>query len=523
MVVPFRAFSAFDHHVQHAPSRALVDSELGSMGYAEAAERVRRLINGFRALGLGETDRVAVVSRNRTEVLLLILAALKGGPVIVPVNHRLAPSEMGWILEDSDCCAVIAEAEFASALVGRIPVRVAPAARLLLGPAEEGWGSFESWLQAQGDEDRPPPADIGRAYLQVYTSGTTGRPKGVVLTEHNCLGQQFGLMAAVDLMPRPGESVYQALPLFHVGGIFASLWSVYRGASLLLRREFSPAVTEDLMACGNVAHAVLVPAMIRACLSACGGRRRDFDGLRSIIYGASPVTEDTLRAAAQRYGCDFVQIYGMTETHSVISVLDAEDHRRALDGERAQLLGSAGRPVAGAVLRIVDGDGMELGRGQVGEICVRAPQVMAGYWKRADATQEALREGFLFTGDAGYLDGSGYLHIVDRLKDIIVSGGENVASTEVEEVLLCFPQVADAAVIGVPDERWGEAVKAIVVCAGEELDEEQLMEHCRRHLGGFKVPRSISRVDAIPRNGAGKILKARLREPYWAGVSRRVS
>lgn len=519
----FRAFDAFDYHAHYKSSRCFVESDLGSISYGEAAIKVDSIINGFRALGICSCDRIAVIAKNRAEVLLLLLASLKGGPVVVPVNNRLAPAEMAWILEDSECKAVIAESEFIQALEGKIPSRIPPDVRFQLDGVVPEWINFDGWLVMQSSQVAEPSNQTDKPYLQVYTSGTTGQPKGVVLTEKNCLGQQLGLMATLETTLQPGDKVYQALPLFHVGGIFVTLWAVYRGATLIFRRDFSPAVTEDLMARGDVQHVALVPAMIKACLTVGANIPRKFDGLKSIIYGASPITAETLRLSAQRYRCGFIQIYGMTETHSVISVLTPKDHERALNGERECLIASAGRPIAGTKIKIESPEGEALPVGQIGEICVRAPQVMAGYWKRDEATKEAIKNDYLYTGDAGYVDQEGYLHIVDRLKDIIVSGGENVASKEVEEILLRHPQVADAAVIGIPDERWGEAVKAIIVCTESGLDEASLIEHCKQHLGGFKVPKSISLIDAIPRNGAGKVLKNKLRERYWSGEARRVS
>lgn len=523
MSTVFRAFDAFDWHATHAPDRPFVEGDAGVLTYGDAARFVRRLVSGFHALGIGHEDRVAVVAKNRAEVPLLLLAALKGGPVIVPVNNRLSAAEMGWIIEDAGCKAVIAETEFALALGEQVPARVPTSARWSLDAPLPGWADFAVWLGQQSEQGREPPARTDTAYLQVYTSGTTGRPKGVVLTEQNCLGQQLGLMACVDVAFQPAEQIYQALPLFHVGGIFVSLWAVYRGATLLLRRDFLADATEQLLASGRVAHAVLVPAMLKACVALPAGEGPDYSALRSIIYGASPISVSILGLAAARYGCGFVQIYGMTETHSVISMLHADDHRRALADETSSLLASAGRPVAGVDLRIVDEVGAPLPSGRSGEICVHAPQVMAGYWGREDATREVLRDGFLWTGDAGYLDAKGYLHIVDRLKDIIVSGGENIAPREIEDVLLSHPDVADAAVIGVPDERWGESVKALIVCRKETIDEREIIAHCRQHLGGFKVPKSVGLVDLIPRNGAGKIQKNLLREPYWREHARRVS
>lgn len=517
----FRASSAFDRHAIALAAQPMIESELGVLSYAEAARRVRQICHGFTALGIGPDDRVAVVARNRAEVLLLILAAQQGGPVIVPINHRLAAEEIAWIVDDADAMALIVEDAFLERLDPMLRPMVPSGCRFCLGQAAGDWISFDAWLAPQADQAWPRPAALKPAYLQIYTSGTTGRPKGVVLSEANCLGHLMGVMLAADVELLPGQRFYAGLPLFHVGGVFAALWALARGTTLIFRRDFDPAEVERLMADGGVDHASLVPAMLRACVAQPPDPARAFGELKTVMYGASPIAPELLRLAARKYSCGFFQVYGMTETHAVIAALGVADHVRALS-DRPELSMSAGRAVPGCALHIVDADGQACLPGVVGEICVRSQQVMAGYWRRPDASAEVLRDGWLHTGDAGYVDAEGYVFIVDRLKDIIVSGGENVASTEVEHVLTSAPGVADAAVIGVPDERWGEAVKAIVVSAGPPLDVDRLLQHCREHLGGFKIPRSVEFVDVIPRNGAGKILKTVLREPYWRDQQRRV-
>jgi acyl-CoA synthetase (AMP-forming)/AMP-acid ligase II len=524
MTQALKLSAAFEHHAQCRPDVLLVDSELGTLRYGDAVDRVNAIINALEGLGLGPSSRFGVVARNRTETLLLLLAAQRGGAVIVPVNHRLSPSEMAWILEDSGCEALVAESMFASALEPLLPDCVKPEGRIVMGGALPGWRDFDGWVDAAA----PLPAHTlrddspERPYLQMYTSGTTGRPKGVVLNGRNGLASSIAALIGFDVAVHPGERAYQGFPLFHIGGVFASLWLISRGATLLLRCDFDPRAVNAMMCAGEVAHATLVPAMIQACVGV-DGASGDAEGFRNIFYGASPINAPLLHAAHARYGCDFSQVYGMTETHSTIAMLTAADHQRALQGDNTALVAAAGRPVSGTTLRVVDPEGNDVTPGTVGEVCVRGPQVMGGYWQRDDANAETFHGNFLRTGDAGYVDAEGYLYLVDRLKDIIVSGGENVASKEVEAVLMAHPGVADVAVIGVPDERWGEAVKAVVVMRADAVGDDELIMHCRTHLGGFKVPKSIDRIDALPRNGAGKVLKTVLREPYWQGVTRRVS
>lgn len=515
-----RALDAIDALTREAPDRPFIEVAGRALSYGEAALQVRQLLNGLRALGVGSNDRVAVISRNGPEILLCLLAALRGGPIMVPINHRQAPAEMLWQIADAECRVVIAEGQF----VDHVAAGLKPdLLRFEIGGARDGWQGFDDWLPRQSSEAGAASRAIDQPYLQIYTSGTTGRSKGVLLSERNCLAMLDGVWKGLDVQLAPGQRAYQGFPLFHVGGVFITLWLLSKGLSLTFMRDFNPVEANLLFDTGRVDYAAMVPAMIQACLGvpATTGTPQ---GLQAMIYGASPIAESVLRRARDRYLCDFIQVYGMSETHSTISALTMADHRKALEGSRPEILRSAGRPLPGCDVRIVDPvSGKACGLRAIGEIAVRSTQVTSGYWKRPDATAETIRDGFLHTGDAGYLDEEGYVFIVDRLKDIIVSGGENVSSKEVENALLSFPGIRDAAVIGVPDERWGESVKALILVSDPALSLADVTAHCRSLLGGFKVPKSIEIIEAIPRNGAGKVLKHVLREPYWKNVDRRVS
>jgi acyl-CoA synthetase (AMP-forming)/AMP-acid ligase II len=299
--------------------------------------------------------------------------------------------------------------------------------------------------------------------------------------------------------------------MFHASIIPTTFAVICRGGSLVIHDAFDPERVVRALEHERIAVATLVPPMLSACLDAAAGRR--FPALRSIYYGASPIAEATLRGAVDAFGCGFVQSYGMTEAAQAVTFLTAADHRRALDS-RPELLLSAGRTAAGTALRIAD----------TGEILARGPQLMSGYWRRPEATAQALDGGWLHTGDAGRIDAEGYLFVEDRIKDLIVSGGENVYPRIVEAALIAHPAVAEAAVIGVPDERWGETVKAVVALRpGARCAEAELVDFCRTRLGGFERPRSVDFVESLPRTATGKVLKRVLREPYWAGRARRVS
>ncbi len=516
-----KSFDSIEYFARTAPDRLFIDSELGQATYAQTAQRVNRILNGCKALGLGREDHIGVIARNRLEVALLFCAAMKGGPIFVPINNRLAPNEMIWILENADCAALFAEQPFIEALAGKVPEAIPADRRFSFDGAEEGWQSFADWEAAQSDAEVPNASQDDDELLQIYTSGTTGLPKGVMLTERNAQSFIYSLPTTFDIVLDPGDRLYTGLPLFHIGGIIVLHMVAMRGGTTVLRRDFNPVEVEEMMATGDICRAGMVPAMIQACLMVGGDTQRDFSGMKSITYGASPISSEVLKGAAARYDCDFGQVYGMSETYALSCGLTAADHRRALTNEGAHLVAAAGRPAAGTRITIRDEDGNEVPTGETGEICIASDGVMKGYWKRPDATAESIVNGEMRTGDAGRLDAEGYLYIVDRLKDIIVSGGENVSSVEVEEVLMRHPAIAEAAVIGVPDEKWGEAIKAIIPTSADVGDEE-VIAYCREHLGGFKVPKSIDRIEALPRNGTGKVLKVKLREPYWEGIERRV-
>tara|TARA_R110001592_G_scaffold81854_1_gene242806 strand:+ start:82 stop:984 length:903 start_codon:yes stop_codon:yes gene_type:complete len=281
----------------------------------------------------------------------------------------------------------------------------------------------------------------------------------------------------------------------------------------MLRSEFSPTATRELINTENLQHATLVPAMIQACTNLGADTNGNYESLKSIFYGASPISESVLRAGHQHFNCEFVQIYGMTETHSVISMLGARDHKEIFNTIDSPLIGSAGRPILGTTVKLCDRAGNPVGNGEVGEIRVQSDLVMKEYWNNPSATKESLQDSYLLTGDIGRLDERGYLFVVDRLKDIIVSGGENIASLEVESVLMQHPAVTDAAVIGAPHEKWGEIVLALLV-VNRDIDASEISDFSRQYLSGFKIPKCIVFIDSIPRNAGGKILKRKLREIY---------
>jgi acyl-CoA synthetase (AMP-forming)/AMP-acid ligase II len=342
-----------------------------------------------------------------------------------------------------------------------------------------------------------------------------------MITHANLAANIFQAMIMLDHRPAIGQTALVVTPLYHAAAIWISTFAFASGMSIILHREFDPVRVLDALDARRVSFTFLVPAMISACLLADPDiRSRDWSALDLIMYGASPITEKTLRDALGVFGCRFCQAYGMTETTAILSLLTPADHTRALS-ECSDLLLSAGRALPGTDIYVVAPDGRLTPPGVMGEIAARGPQIMKGYWNRAEEQAEMMRSGLTHTGDAGVIDNEGYIYLRDRIKDMVVSGGENIYPREVENILFEHPAVADAAVIGIPDAKYGEALLAcLVLREGGSLSAEEVVDFCRGRLAGYKIPRKIAVLDALPRNASGKVLKTELRRPYWQGKGR---
>ena len=486
--------------------------------YAELDQRASRVANGLRAIVPHAEARVAVLAKNTDTFHELWFGATKARDVLAPVNWRLAPPEIAYVVNDARAAVLFVDEAFFPVIEQILPELTTVRLVIALTGDRPGWEPYSAWRDRQDATDPGltiAPDDVA---VQFYTSGTSGHPKGVQLTHANFLAE---LGSADEYFPcTPGDVVLACMPLFHLSGSIVSLFTLHGGARAVIMREPVPAEILRLIPAEGVTETLFVPALILFLLQTPGCQETDFSSLRRIMYGASPIPRDLLREAMATFGCDFVQVYGLTETSGVVAALSPEDHL-ANDGAH---LGSCGKPTSVAEIRVVDGAGREVPTGDVGEIVVRSPLVMRGYWNLPEATAATIRNGWLHTGDAGYFDADGYLYVHDRVKDMIISGGENISPAEVESALFGHPAVADVGVIGVPDKRWGEGVKAVVVLKpGATADEAELIAYCRDRIAHYKCPKSVDFADALPRNPSGKILKRVLRAPYWEGRERQVN
>ncbi|WP_199485053.1 long-chain-fatty-acid--CoA ligase [Actinomadura craniellae] len=489
--------------------------------YAELDASVDRAAQALAAAGVEAGDRVAVLDKNSVEYVEQLFGAARLGAVQVPVNYRLAPAEVAYIVNDARAKVFIAGPEFVPVL-DEIAGELEHTTKLVvINGSGHAYDDYADWQAAHPAEPVPAQVASSDVFVQLYSSGTTGRPKGVLLAHDNFTAVLPNTNQLWDL---DDETVLMvAMPMYHVAGNALSVCVVWDGLTGVIMREPDPVGITKAVERHRVTHLFLVPVLLLFIQMMPEAREADMSSLRLMLYGASPISDDVLRGAMEMLPTtQFMQLYGLTETTGSITYLPPEDHDP--DGPNAHRLRSAGIPNPSCELRIVDPATLEeVPVGEVGEIICRTPQNMQGYWQLAEATAAALPEGGWFrTGDAGYLDEDGYLYIHDRVKDMIISGGENIYPAEVENVLMSHPAVADCAVIGVPHEKWGETPKAIVVVPEGNASDAELIEYCRSKLAHFKCPTSVERIEAIPRNPTGKVLKRELREVYWADQDRAV-
>lgn len=507
------------HGAEREKKPALVLGEK-SLTWGQLYARSCQMAQALRAAGVGPQDRVAFLDKNSFEHFEAFYGCALLNAVSVDINWRLAPPEVAFIVNDTEAKVLIVGSDFVPVLEA-IADQLTFAKTILVIGGHPTYEDYETFVTRQGVVDPGVEAGPDDVAFQLYSSGTTGRPKGVMLTTNNF----FALLPmAKNAWMLTADSVnLVAMPLFHIGGSGWAAAGQYVGASSIIVRDIDPSALVKLIGQQRITHGFVVPALLQFTLMVPDIDKADFSSLQLIVYGASPISDEVLAGSIKTFKCNFMQVYGLTETTGVVTMLPSEDHD--LDGPNKHRLRSCGKPSEGVELRIVDAEtSKDMPLGEVGEIWLRSPQVMKGYWKMPEATAEVIVEGGWFrSGDVGYVDKDGYCYIYDRVKDMIVSGGENIYPAEVENALMAHPAIADVGVIGVPDEKWGEAPLAVVVRKKDvAVTEQEIIDFARTKLAGFKCPKSVVWVDALPRNPSGKILKKDLRAPYWEGRTRLV-
>lgn len=486
--------------------------------FTELNSRANQVANGLIALGVTPDQRVGYLAKNTAVYYEMMYGCAKARAVMNGVNTRLAAPEVQFILSDAQVQVLFVGPDWFE-MIEQIKDDCPHLEHIItVEDTREGWPEYTAWRDGQAATETGLTTQDQDDVIQLYTSGTTGLPKGVMLTNDNYRSflDQAGQLdwASYGI----GDTVMNAMPLFHVAGVNAGVVATAQGARTVVLPEINPAEILDLIESEKINHAFWVPAVILMLSQMPDFRDRDYSSLQQVFYGASPITEDLLVTAVEVMGARFTQLYGLTETVGGGTYLPPDAHDPSWGKLR-----SCGVPYPSTIVRCVDSQGNSVPTGDVGEIVIQSGFVMKGYWNRPEATEDAIRNGFFHTGDAGYFDEDGFLFIHDRVKDMIVSGGENVYPAEVENAIFGHPDVADVAVIGVPDEKWGESVKAIIVAKeGTNPTPDSIIAWARERIAGYKCPKSVDQVEALPRNPSGKILRKDLREPYWEGQERRV-
>jgi len=490
--------------------------------YQQLDRNSNRLANALLAQGIKKRSRVALLAQDSLKSYEILFACTKIGAVLVPINWRLAAAEISYILNDAEVEFLFIGSKFHD-VVNSIENELTNIKTFIsLDQSQENWLGYNHWCQQYSDVSPNLAIKPDDVAIQLYTSGTTGRPKGVQLGHYSffSVAKEWAKKGQNWLNWQQTDKSLLVIPFFHIGGLWWAIRGLVAGAENVVLPAFNSTEVLEVMEKHRITKAVMVPAMIQVLLSEPQCQKTDFSALKYVLYGGSPIAESLLIKAIKTFSCDFVQIYGMTETGNCAVCLPEEAHTSS----NTNLLKSAGKPFPGLSVAIINSAGNELPPSQIGEIWLNSPANMIGYWKLPEATAKTLIDGWIRTGDAGYLDDQGYLYICDRLKDMICYAGENIYPAEIENLLYEHPAIAEVGVIGVPDEDFGESVKAIIVLkAGMQAKALEIINFVRGKLADFKLPRSVEFAQSLPRTPSGKIQKGKLREQYWQGYQRKVN
>lgn len=502
------------------PEKTAVVYEDRKFSYRELQRRVNTLAYAFLGIGLKKGDRVAFLLENCSEFVEISLAVARIGAVAVPLNFRLAPKELSYIINDSEASLLILENKYQETIESIHSQLDRVKGFLYVGKRERGRTNYEELMQnSQEFRERIPSNENGTAFL-LYTGGTTGKPKGVMVSHRNLIS--LAITIAMESKLGVEDVGLIITPLFHAASAWTMLITLFLGSTMVISRGFPSAeATLEIVQKEGVTFSMMMPIILNEMAKIKDFDRYDLKGFKRILTGGAPTNAKIMKELMETMDCGIWTGGGQTEG-GILSSIRLEEYLSRL--EDVEKFASAGRDAIGMQIRVVDDRDEDVVPGQVGELIGRGPSVMQGYWKMPKETEQALRNGWLHTGDLVRVDEEGYIYYMDRKKDMIISGGENIYSKEVEDAIITHPAVAEVAIIGVPDEKWGESVKAIVVLKeGYKASEEEIMEYCKKNIASYKKPKSIEFVDSLPKSGVGKVQKNILREEYWKGYERRVN
>ena len=501
------------HYAEVSPTKAALIDGLGQVSFAELDARASRIANGVIAKGAKARDHIGFIGKNSARFFELLFGVTRAGCALSPLNWRNAVPELVAVIEDSKLVLVFADTEFLDMLLV-VQKSCKHSFEIIPFDSSTAHGEFDAWLAGHSAVDPGVAVDPKQTALLIYTSGTTGKPKGVQLSH---VGMSF-MRLCEHLEPalrwRPDDVMLMVMPNFHLVGAGLTLQSLYNGSTLSILPALDPGQMLKIIQRDRPTVCALVPTAIQMLLDHPDAKQTDFSSFRLVMYAGSPISSTLLRRALIEMKCNFMQFYGATETAGAVTLLRPEQHD--IDDEVG--LRSCGTPLPLIDVKIVDPDGTELPQGEIGEVVVRSPSLANGYWNQPDTTGAAFKRGWYKTGDAGRFDEKGFLYLVDRVKDMIVTGGENVYSTEVEQALQKHPGVRQSAVIGLPDAKWGEKVVAVVIPldASAAPTQDEIIAHCRLHIAGYKVPKAVVFVEAFPMTATGKVLKRSVRDQLAA-------